>query len=326
MRLRKELKPISILTASLIRRPRQSERKTHRFTGTLAAVTKVPSMSPQKQRMIGGDAIGLPPAHPGRFLDPQSDQPRVFEGRTQPPPPPGPDVIDQSKEFDYREVAKKLKQDYVHGTRDASIRHLDALHSLIKYLMKADPNLDEMLDQTARLVYTQFSIKEVSIALRSASDGRYRYVAEHGMRTDVWAAHNKISYTYDDINDTKKYKAVTISHHTKLYLAEDNPYGPDEGDTYSEHMMKQSKRKSAADSREGDYLDIFIYGPANETYGWIEISGTWDGKVPDAKAVRCLETISSVLGIAITRHNMASESEKASKTPEQPKKAEQTKM
>ena len=188
--------------------------------------------------------------------------------------------------------------------------------------MKSDPNLDEMLDQTARLVYTQFNIKEVSIGLKSVSDGLYRYAAEYGMRTDIWAAHKKITYRYDDLYDAKKYKPITISHQTKLYLAEDNPYAPDEAGTYNEHMMKQSKRKSATDSIEGDYLDIFIYGPQDETLGWIEISGTWDGRIPDAKAVRCLEMVSSILGIAITKHRMAAELAKSGATLESPKKAE----
>lgn len=242
------------------------------------------------------------------------------EGRAQTPASSRQGGGEQSKGFDYKEVSRKLKQDYAHGARDPSIRQLDSLHALIKFLMKADPNLSEMLEQTARLIYTQFNIKEVSVALRSASDGLYRYVAEHGMRTDIWAAHNKITYTYDDLIDTKKYKGVTISHHTKLYLAEDNPYAPDEGGTYNQHMMKQAKRKSETDSIEGDYLDIFIYGPQDEPYGWIEISGTWDGRVPDAKAIRCLEMIASVLGIAINRHQMMSELANASKDSQQPKK------
>lgn len=271
------------------------------------------------------DIGGVSPLHLGRVASPQSNEIRALEARTQPPPAPKQGAGEQSKGNDYREVARKLKQDYAHGARDASIRQLDSLHSLIKYLMKADPNLDEMLEQTARLVYTQFNIKEVAIGLKSASDGLYRYVAEYGMRTDVWAAHKKLTYSYDDLFDATKYRPITVSHHTKLFLAEDNPYGPDEGDTFSAHMMKQSKRKSATDSIEGDYLDILIFGPQDDTLGWIEISGTWDGRIPDAKAIRCLEMISSVLGIAIARRQAMAEMVRSGKTPEQPKKPEQAK-
>jgi len=145
-------------------------------------------------------------------------------------------------------------------------------------------------------------------------------VAEHGMRTDIWAAHKKITYTYDDLNDPKKYRPITISHQTKLFLAEDDPYGPGESNTYSEHMMRQSKRKSATDSIEGDYIDIYIFGPQDETYGWIEISGTWDGRIPDARSIRCLEMISSVLGIAIARHAIMEDLAKSTKATDLPKK------
>ena len=180
---------------------------------------------------------------------------------------PGPVTISTSqaktsgasnKGFDHHEVARKLKGEYAHGARDPGIRHLDTLHTLVKYLMKADLNLDDMLRQTALSIYTQFNIREVSIALRSPSDGLYRYVAQHGMRADIWAAHDKITYTYDDLIDTRKYKPITVSRSTQLFLAEDDPYAPTERDTYSEHLMKESRRNSATDSIEGDYIDIYL--------------------------------------------------------------------
>jgi hypothetical protein len=142
------------------------------------------------------------------------------------------------------------------------------------------------------------------------------------MRADVWAAHNKIAYTYDEVTDSRKYKPITISHHTQLFLAEDNPYGEDEQDTYSEHLMRQFKRKSATDSVEGDYIDLFLYGPQDEILGWIEISGTWDGRIPDARTIRCLEIVASILGIAVTRHGIVETARRAKDGPTPPKRVE----
>jgi len=282
-------------------------------------------MKNQGSSITKTDSTTSSPLNLGQIESPRGDVPRARAGATTDTPSPRKGSAEQPRDFDHREVARKLKQDYAHGAREAGIRHLDALHSLIKYLMKADPNLDDMLQQTARSIYTQFNIKEVSIALRSTSDGLYRYVAEHGMRADVWAAHDKIVYTYDDLIDTRKYKPVTISHQTQLFLAEDNPYGPDERDTFSEHMMKQSKRKAATDSIEGDYLDIFLYGPQDEILGWIELSGTWDSKIPEARTIRCLELVSSVLAIAVTKHRMVVEIQRPSETPGPAKRIEQAK-
>lgn len=212
---------------------------------------------------------------------------------------------DPSKPFDHKEVARKLKTDYAHGSKDASIRALDSVNSLIKYLVQNDPNLDEMLEQATKLIFTQFNIREVSIGLRTAPDNLFRYVKMHGMRAEVWAAHKNLSYTYNELLDPKKYKHTVISQHTRLFLAEDNPYAEDEAYTYSEHLMTMSRRRAPDDSIEGDYLDVYIYGPGDEILGWIETGSTWDNKIPDARTVRTLEILASVLGIAITKHRLA---------------------
>jgi hypothetical protein len=209
---------------------------------------------------------------------------------------------DAVKAIDYREVSRKLKVDYAHGSKDSSIRALDSVNSLIKYLIQNDPNLDEMLEQATKLIFTQFNIREVSIGLRTAPDNLFRYVKMHGMRAEIWAAHKDLAYTYEQLLDPKKYKHTVISHHTRLFLAEDNPYAEDETYTYSEHLMTMSKRRTPEDSIEGDYLDVYIYGPGDEILGWIETGSTWDNKVPDARTVRTLELLASVLGIAIIRH------------------------
>jgi len=219
--------------------------------------------------------------------------------------PNRPDPKDSGKPFDHREVARKLKTDYAHGSKDSSIRALDSVNSLIKYLIQNDPNLDEMLEQATKLIFTQFNIREVSIGLRTAPDNLFRYVKMHGMRAEVWAAHKDLVYTYEQLLDPKKYKHTVISQHTRLFLAEDNPYAEDETYTYSEHLMAMSRRRAADDSIEGDYLDVYIYGPGDDILGWIETGSTWDNKIPDARTVRTLEILASVLGIAITKHKLA---------------------
>lgn len=181
------------------------------------------------------------------------------------------------------------------------MRGLDSIHAIVRQLMADEPNLDEVMKTAARSIYSQFNIREVTIALESPT-GVFRYVAMHGLRQEVWAAHQKLAYTKEQVLDPSAYKWTDISHHTKLFLAEDNPYTEEEEHTYSEHLMMRSKRKDDEESIEGDYLDIFIYGPRDEMLGWIEISGTWNGKVPDARTIRSLEILSSFLALAIVKH------------------------
>jgi hypothetical protein len=200
------------------------------------------------------------------------------------------------------EVSRKLKQDYAHGSKDPSMRGLDSLTLLIRNLSKDSIDLDDMLEQTARMIYSQFAIKEVSIGLKTPPDWLFRYVKMYGMRAEVWDAHKPLVYTSEELLDPKKYKHTVISPMTRLFLAEDNPYMKDEAYTYSAHLSAMSKRRALDDSIEGDYLDVYIAGPEGEILGWIETGSTWDGKIPSARTIKCLEMIGAILGIAITRY------------------------
>jgi len=205
-----------------------------------------------------------------------------------------------AKEFDHAEAARRIKQEYTHGRKEPGARGLDCLHGLIKDLMHVEPNLNEFLKNAAKAIYTQFNIKDVSICLRG-QDGLFRYATMHGMRDEVWAAHKNIVYSLDQVLDPNLYKGTEISRFTKLFLAEDNPYGESEERTCSGHLMTTSKRRTPEESIEGDYLDVFIFGPNDEVLGWIETSGTWDGRLPDARTIRGLEVLSSLIALAIVR-------------------------
>ena len=199
----------------------------------------------------------------------------------------------------HEDVARKLKLDYVGSVRDHTDRNLDSIQDLLEEVGRPKGDAKELLDNVAKLIYKQFHIREVAIGMKS-SDGLYRYVTMHGMRANIWAEHRDLAYTYDSFFDNAKYKGTVISDYTKLLLAEDMPYDEGEKQTYSEHLMKASNRKEMDDSIEGDYLDILIYGAGNELLGWIEISGTWEDKLPAARTIRCLEIVANITGMALS--------------------------
>lgn len=232
------------------------------------------------------------------ILEAKSNPP-ITAGPTLPSAQPGREV---SKDITHGDVARKTKQEYAHARKESAMRGLDSIHGLIKQMMEEQPDINDVLKSTAKTIYSQFNIKEVSIGLRSP-DGLYRYVAMYGLRDEVWAAHRNLVYDEKQLMDPNTYKWTEISHHTKLFLAEDNPYTVGEALTRIEHLSMKSKRKTAEDIIEGDYMDVFIYGPKDEILGWIETAGTWDGKVPDTRTIRSLEVLSSVLALAIMRHH-----------------------
>jgi hypothetical protein len=199
------------------------------------------------------------------------------------------------------DVARKLKMDYSRAAKDEADRYLECVQQLSGQIVKPKHESRELVDYAAKLIFKQFHIKEVAIGLRSASDGRFRYVAMQGMRANIWAEHTGLSYAHDSFFSNSKYKGTLISKFTKLLLAEDEPYDDAEKKTYSEHLMRSSKRRTPEDSIEGDYLDTLIYGIDGGLIGWIEISGTWDDKLPSARAIRAIEIIANLMGIALSR-------------------------
>ncbi len=197
------------------------------------------------------------------------------------------------------EAARRLRQEYAGFVKDPRFSILDALNEFLIDVADRKLTEQEILDRTAKLIFKHFSIKEVAIGTKSASDGLYRYAAMCGMRESVWESHKQLSYQLADFSDSKKWRGTDVSAQTRLFLAEENPYHAGEETTYSRHLMQASKRKAVDESIEGDYLDIHSMGPGNELLAWIEISGTWNNKMPNAFVVRGIELVASVLGLLL---------------------------
>lgn len=199
------------------------------------------------------------------------------------------------------DVARKYKNEYSHVSIDQTDRSIETIQDLLEMISTKKVDSKALCDHIAKTVYRQMHIKEVSVGLRSTSDSKYRYASMQGMRANVWTEHQKLAYTKDQFFDNSVYKGTTISKYTKLLLAEDEPYHESEKGTFSEHLSQSSKRKAAGDSIEGDYLDIHVLGRGDELLGWIEISGTWEGKLPDPRTLKTLEIMASLIGIAFSR-------------------------
>lgn len=207
----------------------------------------------------------------------------------------------KSSAYSPDEVARWMRLDYSRVAKDDSERYLEAVQQISSHIMDPKQTTKDLVDFSAKLIFKQFHIKEVAIGLRSASDGRFRYVSMQGMRANIWAKHEGLSYSHDSFFDNKKYKGTLISKYTKLLLAEDGPYDDFEKGTYNEHLMRSSRRKAQDDSIEGDYIDTLVYGVDGDLLGWIEMSGTWDDKLPNAKAIRTIEIVANLIGIALSR-------------------------
>jgi len=198
-------------------------------------------------------------------------------------------------------IKAKVRMDYARLQKDPGIRALDSILDLAAHLKRRNVDARTLIEESTKLMYRQLHIKEVTVGLRDPSDGLYRYVAQQGVRKEIWDGHKDLVYEADSFTGKGKWKGTPISKNSILYLVEDQPYAEGEESTYQEHLSKVSKRRTLEDSIEGDYLDVHIIGVTGDILGWIEISSMWDGKLPDATTVRWLELIAEIIAIALSR-------------------------
>jgi len=196
-------------------------------------------------------------------------------------------------------IKKRMWLAYQYACNNPANERTDCVHALITKLADPDVDMHMFLQEAADTINTKLAIKEITIGLRSSSDGLYRYEVMSGLSDSEWEAHQKLSYKREDFYSQDVYKFMQISKYTRLLLAEDNPYANGEEATYERELMLQSKRKSLDDAIEGDYLDICIFGKGDDILGWIEISGMENGRFPDTEAIKCLELLASVIGVAL---------------------------
>jgi hypothetical protein len=198
-------------------------------------------------------------------------------------------------------IKMKIKMDYARLQKDPGIRALDSILELMTHLKKPSIDVRDLLEDALKLMYRQLHIKEITVGLRDPSDGLYRYVAQQGVRDEIWEGHKELVYKADSFTGRGKWKGTPISKNSILYLVEDQPYAEGEKNTYQEHLSRVSKRRTLEDSIEGDYLDVHITGANGEILGWFEASSIWDGKLPSANTIRWMELIADIVAIAISR-------------------------
>jgi len=200
---------------------------------------------------------------------------------------------------DHNEIALKMNLNYLHGAKDKNERALEGILSLLSHFQKPQMDLNALLFDAATIIQKQLGIANVGIGLKTASDGLFRYQVLLGFRQETEATEKKITYTEKQFADNTEYKGTMVGKITKLYLAEDLPYKNNEIGTYDRTGLLGMRRPSPSDSLEADYIDIWIQGVNGRLLGWIEISGTRTGKLPDIQTIKLIEVIASIIGAAL---------------------------
>jgi len=202
------------------------------------------------------------------------------------------------------DVKRTMKLEYVRTRSDSMSRSLEGFQMLLSHLAKPKPQLRILLQESANLIQKQHSLRWVAIGMRNPSDRLFRFEVNSGVRPEAWSVFKQKVYRDESFGlSTDDYKSEAISRLTRLYLEEENPLDKADLQALNRPALFHSTRRASDDSLEADYVDTHIRGPDDELLGWIEYSGTFMGKLPDSTTIRCIEVISSILGLAMSSHN-----------------------
>lgn len=197
------------------------------------------------------------------------------------------------------DVARKVQLDYSRGVKDQNEKAVEGVNELFSHALAPNFDIVSLARETCDLVCRRFGIASASVALRSAEDHRYRYVAVVGLSDQVVADFMKISYAKDDLLNPAVYKSHEVSKYSRIFLAEEHPYADGEEFSYTHPGLMGMKRRSLTDSLEADYIDTFILDSDGDIFGYIEISGTRLRKLPDTVTIKWVELIAHMLSAAI---------------------------
>jgi hypothetical protein len=200
-----------------------------------------------------------------------------------------------------KNIELAVKRQLAHTSPNEDSRALDCIQRFLMAAQTPPVTMDRIIHEAALGIYKTFSFKEVTIGLKSESDGRYRYEEFLGFSKDMETAFRKLSYSLEEFFSQEDYPAIRLSKVTELCIAEENPRLDFEKETYNKETFLARPRHSPEEFVEGDYMDISMYDPEGMLIGWIELSMPMFNKMPSIQTIYRLELFASVLSILIQK-------------------------
>lgn len=196
------------------------------------------------------------------------------------------------------ELRKTIREKYSSIPQNENELAFDAIRRFTADLMRED-DVDQILQDAATIIYTIFGFKEVLIGLKGRN-GLFRYRVIMGHSKKAAEAIAKAEYQIEEMVHSEEFPGITMSNLCEFNLKEDLPDNATEIRQFNRPAELAKERTSTVDMMEGDYLDVYIYGADDEMLGWIEVSYPSDGRFPTREAVRELEIIASIIGLALS--------------------------
>jgi hypothetical protein len=189
------------------------------------------------------------------------------------------------------EFERFLKERFT-SRSDVTGNHMivDAIEDLVSKHQK--DSIGTFLLDAAMMISRLFEFKEIAFGLKDTADGRFKYAVTLGFLPATQQAMRKIAYTSEDMTDNTNYRGIKLGRVSEFVI--DSP----EQDlrAFNRPALVHKGRSSIDEFLESDYIDIYLFGTADEMIGWLELAGPKSGKVPGADTIRWLELITSIVG------------------------------
>jgi len=200
-----------------------------------------------------------------------------------------------------KKIEQAVKQQRMQHVTSEDSRALDGIQQFLISAQIPPVTVKSVMHEAALAIYRTFMFQEISIGLKSESDGRYRYMEFLGLPKPIEEALRKLSYDLDEFFNQRDYPSIWLSKVTELCITEENPQLEIEKDTYDPATFLGRVRKSPDEFIEGDYFDISMFDMNGVLVGWIEISKPLRNKMPSIQAISRLELFASVLSVLLQK-------------------------
>jgi len=198
----------------------------------------------------------------------------------------------------YEELKRSIRERYSSIPQNDGEMIVDALRMFNDELIETR-DVDQILREAGELIFSLFGFKEVLIGIRE-TNGLFRYSVIIGHSKRAEEAIVEAEYRIEEMSCSEDFPCIMVSNQTEFCFKEDLPDDEKEVKQFNRPSEISVERTTLDDMMEGDYLDVFIYGPEDRMLGWIEVAYPTNGKFPPRETIRGLELLASTIGVAMT--------------------------
>jgi len=181
--------------------------------------------------------------------------------------------------------------------RDEQEKLIEAMLTLTEAARDRRISLRAFLERVARTLFRFFSLDEIAIGLYDRTQKMFVYEVLFGYPSDLAAQYSRLKYEYEDMISNDRYPFIRTGKLSELDPVEGLP--SDERQILNRPYAGSLARAAEDEFHEGDYIDVWMYGPQKSLLGWLEISKPRSGRLPSRTNLRWIEVIASICSFAI---------------------------